>query len=245
MNKLTYEKWFRDEEVKGIIFRRDGNKKLDISFQGNLDLYFSFCSLNENDDDFTFLIGKDNYQVWEIFDRLYKEIINCKVFEFTNEDVERIVNWAELFDEDYHKNLKDKEEQFQEMNNNLKNSEAYKKLVNDGVITWRSDDYFYDIAPFFKIEKLGTSYLISFGVPEVKRELNSEERMMINDWRFLKSTRVRLRNSGSSYDPFNMLFMKAFNALMDLEETNQIHIEEYLIDKELEKGESLARILRK
>ena len=79
----------------------------------------------------------------------------------------------------------------------------------------------------------------------IKRDLGFEEMRIINNFRYLKTISVRLRNSGSRYDPCNIVFMETFKALMNMEETNQIHIEEYLIDKKLEKGLSLERILRK
>lgn len=246
MNKLFFEKWYRDErnEVKGITFKRDNDKRFEISFQGNLDLYFSFASLNGKED-YTFIIGKDNYQIWEIFDKLYNDVINCNLFEFTEEDRDKIISQAEALEEDYHENLRDEEERIKSINQDLRESERYTKLVQDGVITWKSDDYCYDVAPYFKIEKIGESYLITFGVPNISRKLNLEERMLVNDFKYLNLVSVRIRNSGSTYDLFNIVFMKAFNSLMGLEEINQIHIEEYLIDKELEQGENLERILRK
>lgn len=249
MEKLSFKKWANagNSEVKGITLKRDGIRKLDISFQGNLDLYFSFYSNSFDNEDFAFLIGKDNYQVWEIFDKLYNMVVNANLFSFTEEDRDRIIFSSEVMDEDYHEKLREEEEKNRELNQILKENYEYNLLVNNGVITWRSDDYAKDIAPFFKIEKVGESYQISFGIPKIPdRRLDMEERDIIWSFKDLKNVSVRIRNSGSRYDPFNIAFMEAFNSLMNLESTNhQIHIEEYLIDKELEKGVSLERILRK
>ena len=47
---------------------------------------------------------------------------------------------------------------------------------------------------------------------------------------------IRFRNSGSSYDPFNIVFMKMYNEMKNIDDINdighQIHIEEYLYNKE-------------
>ena len=42
MQKLLWKKWYSNEreDVRGIIFNRGEDKFLQISFQGNLDLYF-------------------------------------------------------------------------------------------------------------------------------------------------------------------------------------------------------------
>ena len=49
-------------------------------------------------------------------------------------------------------------------------------------------------------------------------------------------TVVRFRNSGSSYDPFNIPFMKFFNKLQEYDpEYHQIHIEEVILQKKLTK----------
>lgn len=246
MQKLTYKKWFSENgEIKGIIFQREEDKKFEISFQGNLDLYFSFNSLNDDKENFNFIIGKDNYKVWSIFDSLYQKLITGNLYSFTQEDKDRIIFLAEIF-EDYHEKLREEENSINEINHNLKSRYEYKSLVNNGVITWRSDEYSEDIAPFFKIERVGESYLISFGIPErPDRRLDMEERDIFWSFEDLKNISVRLRNSGSRYDPCNIVFMDAFNSLMALENDNQIHIEEYLIDKQLEKGISLERILRR
>ena len=52
---------------------------------------------------------------------------------------------------------------------------------------------------------------------------------------------VRFRNSGSRYDPFNIIFMKLYQGLYELDyEYHQIHIEEYLLDSKIKR-----RVLKK
>ena len=48
---------------------------------------------------------------------------------------------------------------------------------------------------------------------------------------------IRFRNSGSRYDPFNIVFMRMFLKLQQVDDINdfghQIHIEEFLYQKRL------------
>ena len=45
---------------------------------------------------------------------------------------------------------------------------------------------------------------------------------------------IRFRNSGSSYQPFNILFMDVFNKLQEYDPNyHQMHIEEYAYQKKL------------
>ena len=232
MKRLEFLKWnMQGSEAQGIRFSRDDGKFLDISFQGNLDLYFSFSSLELEKNNF-FLITKDNYQVWRVFDKLYNDLMECNIYKFTEKDRERIWEWAFLDDSDYHEELKKEENWVRKTNRNLKERYEYQSLVNDGTITWKSDDYVEDIAPFFTIKREEGNYIINLGIPEVKRELNFDEQWMLNDYRFNHLIKVRLRNSGSKYDPLNVVFMQAFNELMKLEEREQIHIEEYMLTRE-------------
>ncbi len=255
MNKLTIEKKYdKDRDyVRRIIFTRDENQKFIIHFEGNLDLYFTLENFGSNS---SFIIGKDNYKVWSIFDTLYYNIINARVYEPVDVDTifETKMNELGIDELDYHLYPDFYEKSIYEaqriecLNYDLKNHEEYKALVKNGKIIWKSDDYPKEISPYFTIEPLENSYLISFGVPKIQSFLSLEEKMMIENFRNLGFINVRIRNSGSAYEPFNILFMKAFNSLMVEDVDNlyhQIHIEEYLIDRQLEKGYDLEKILRK
>ena len=51
-----------------------------------------------------------------------------------------------------------------------------------------------------------------------------------------KSYSVRIRNSGSRYGYFNVIFMRMYNKLCQYEPNfHQIHIEEYMYQKKLTK----------
>lgn len=75
-----------DTELKDIILLQDG-KKLLIHFAGNLDLYMGIYTGNliglENIS-IDFDITKENYEIYLIFDNLYKEIISGRPFGFSD-----------------------------------------------------------------------------------------------------------------------------------------------------------------
>jgi len=96
----------------------ENNKQLIISFEGNLDLYMTLRdgnNLSEKENrTITFEITKEDHELFYIFDSLYKDIIEGKVFNETLEFKSSI---------DYKKTYE------------------YKKLVNDKMdITWISDN---------------------------------------------------------------------------------------------------------
>ena len=115
----------------------DGNNILTIFFGGTLDLYMVIRTKdyipygkNHNID---FNISKDNYELYSIFDKLYNEIINAKLYD----------------DES--------------LNKGLNKREPYKSLVNkDKSITWRSDDEPFKQADRVTITKEEDNYKLSF-----------------------------------------------------------------------------------
>lgn len=236
------EEKIRNDGVSSITFKID-YKELEISFQGNLDLYFS---LNNYDNSPTFIIGKDNYKIYEIFDTLYHDVMNGITFyENNEEDIDRIIFFSECSNEDYHQKLKSIEKRHLEQKQDSAEFAKRIGLIENESIIWRSDDYYPEVAPYFKIDKLENAYLITFNIPRLERELTLEE---IFELPKLKENfiSVRLRNHGSRYEAFNIPFMKFYNSLMNLDlNDNQIYLEEYLIDKKLKQGASLETILTK
>lgn len=245
MKQLKVEKWKEENSnsgVSSITLIRD-EKELIISFQGNLDLYFSLINYDKSP---TFIIGKDNYKVYEIFDTLYHDVVNGITFyENNEEDINRIIFFSECNSENYHKELKRIEERHLEQQEDSVEFARRIGLIENESIIWRSDDYYPEVAPYFKIDKLENAYLITFNIPRVERELTLEE---IFELPKLKENfiSVRLRNHGSRYNYFNIPFMKFYNTLMNLDlNDNQIYLEEYLIEEELKQGVPLETILTK
>lgn len=154
----------------------NSNVLLNIWFAGNLDLYFSILG------DDKFIIDESNIRVYDIFNKLYNDLINCRL-PFDYSDKER-----------------------------LKKLSNYDLLVHDNVITWMSDDYSCLDAPSFSISKLEDKINITFD----------------------KGSSVRIRNSGSLYQPFNTNFMMLYHELCNLD-LEQVYIDEIIDLKRIKK----------
>lgn len=192
---------------------RDNDKSMILSFQGNLDFYMSAISYKDNrDKKLSFTITKENYAIYSLFDELFRDIEECNIFSVDETRLEF------MDDED---EIKEYYERIERMNSDLKTYSAYKRLIKRNLITWKSDDRDYGEPDFVKIYRGEDAFYITF----VRQ---SEELHM--------GTVVRFRNSGSSYDPFNIPFMKFFNKLQEYDpEYHQIHIEEVILQKKLTK----------
>jgi len=194
MNKITFTKYVDDLNHKSFYLKND-NKQFIISFQGNLDLYFSLVNFDKEP---YFIINKSNNILYQLFDKLYNDVKNCNIF-----------------DND-------------ELNRNYIYRSEYKKLFNNDIIEWKSDDYPDEIAQSFRIIKYEDKFKIEFSPLITDKNIDYYIEPQLKNW-----ISVRIRNSGSKYDPFNIVFMKLYNALCDYEEIdiNQINIEEYLYNK--------------
>lgn len=169
-------------EYPRIILYNSDEVYLEISFANNLDLYFIFNGANKCQ---KFIIDESNVRVYDIFNKLYNDLIDCKLpFDSDKERLRRLTN--------------------------------YSLLVQNNIITWKSDDYPFDIGPSFKIEKVSDIINITF-------DRGKEDEYNINNRRVA----VRIRNSGSLYQPFNTNFMKLYNELCNLD-LKQICIDEIM-----------------
>lgn len=199
-----------------IISTNEG--KFAISFAGNLDLYWSniYChNLLEEPNSKFFTITKENYFLYSLFEELYENIKNCNIFTFTEADA--------LFCEN-DKEIRDRKLEIESLNNNLRKREEYNpnRLFKDGIIEWHCDDFAYEDASILKIKKEEDNFEVIF-------EKSREENMSL-------TYSVRFRNSGSRYSLFNIAFMRMYNKLIDYDpEYHQVHIEECLYQKKLEK----------
>lgn len=182
-------------------FTKD-NKHLEIFFGGNLDLYMTLGTdknlpYNENVT-IDFDITKEDYEIYELFDTLYNDIINGNIY-----DEERL-------------------------NRNIKDNYVYRDLVDkDNNITWISDDGPREVEDKLTISKLKDTYRLTF--------IRNDKDLDVG-FKSPYSIVVRFRNSGSWYDPFNVLFMKLFHKLQELDiNYHQYHIEEYLYKRKLKR----------
>ena len=203
--KLTKQ----DTEFGMDIILEEDNKQFMIYFAGNLDLYWKIVS-NEDNNKHSFIITKENYDLYRIFDELYSDIENVNVLV------------KDLF--------LDKKIDYDEEKIRLCNRSNYNELFDDEnkTITWYSDETAHEVSNILKIKKEEDIFKIEFYVqPYISgydRDFNSPNHISI-----------RFRNSGSYYKPFNFLFMKMYNKLKTIDDINdyghQMNIEEYLYNK--------------
>ena len=177
-----------------------------ISYEGNLDLYW-------------------RYDYHDSID----EVPDTKTFKITKENY----FLYSLFDELYHA-IKEKkpyktfpatvDEELR--NKKLKYYGGY-ELYKNGTIIWYSDDFAdFANASNFKIKKQKDYFLVTFTKSKIE---------LCNCWLF-PTYSVRIRNSGSRFDPFNNTFMGMYQKLINYnDEFHQIHIEEYLYQEKTKK----------
>ena len=116
---------------------------------------------------------------------------------------------------------------FEELNSRNSNESkkvdyAYEKLFQNNIIKWYSDDAPLEEASRVEINKLEEAFTITFY--QGKEEYD------------FPTFSVRFSNSGSRYHPYNFAFMNMYNGLSEYDPNyHQIHIEEYLYNKKLQK----------
>ena len=216
----------RTNEYRTIdIFVEKDNKKLSIIFAGTGDLHWMLKDFNETSEEPTylsFLIDKENYALYESFENLYNDIKDMRVFKEIT-----IPPYIET-DEEIIEYLKEKEED--KIYTKKHNVSNYNELFNEEkqTITWFSDETAHDVANIVTIKKLDEQFLLEFYtqpyIEGYERESNIKGQICI-----------RFRNSGSRYDPYNIIFMRMYNELQEIDNTydenHQYHIEEYIYQK--------------
>ncbi len=203
----------KEESQFGLqIFIEEGNSCLSICFGGNLDLYWSINSNKRatgNDTKMdSFVITKENYELYSLFETLYNDIKEINIFEDFKGDKDKYrlynrSNYQELFDE------------------------------KSKTITWYSDETAHEVANYLKIKKEEDCFIIDFHIQEY---IDGCDR----DFSSLYYIPIRFRNSGSRYDPFNVIFMRMYDRLKSVEDIHehghQIHMEEYLYNLKHQKA---------
>ena len=223
-----------EEEYFGTsIYLSEGDKTMRISFGGNLDLYWT---LQKNERKYLgpdeiaceeFVITKENYVVYELFEELYNDIENINIF-YESEIPPHIKDPMER--KNYiEERKKDKAEtrNWCRMHNWAHYNDMFNPLKK--TITWCSDETNHKVSNYVQIKKEGESFRLVF-----RTQLYTEG--YDEDSHSFGSIPIRFRNSGSRYDPFNIVFMKMYNNLKRIDDINdighQIHIEEYIYEKE-------------
>ena len=195
-----------EDEFGTIISFQEYQKQFYISFGGNLDLYWSIRS-KEGNDHHDFIITKENYKVYELFEHLFDDVENIKIFD--EKDIPSYIG-------------KDKKNKYK-----LFNYSSYNELFDkkNNTITWYSDETNHKVSNILKIKKEKELFKLDF---YTQQYIEGYDRDFNNPYYIP----IRFRNSGSSYDPFNIVFMKMYEKMKQIDDINdyghQIHIEEYL-----------------
>lgn len=202
----------KQETEFGIsVLLEEDNKKLEIDFEGNLDLYWKIRTKEENDKH-SFTITKENGRLFQLFEILYNDIEDINVFSkeiYTEDEIEEQKNRYKNYNLSRYNDLFDKDNK---------------------TITWHSDETAYEVSNILKIKKEEDSFELEFSIQphihEYDRDFNSPNYIPI-----------RFRNSGSSYKPFNYVFMKMYKELIKLDDVDdyghQMTIDEFQYVKKL------------
>jgi len=177
-----------------------------ISFQGNLDLYFNYeCkNLLKETSEKTFILTKENYYLYSLFSKLYEDIKNCNVYDENELKDDNIWGFG-LTNAQLNKEIRNQEER-----------NPY-RLFQNNKVEFHSDDFDYEESSILYIEKIDDKIKLTF--QKGKNDLH------------MPTFAVRICNSGSRYNHFNILFMKLYNKLGEYDPNyHQVHIEEYLYE---------------
>lgn len=191
--------------------------------------------LKQNDTVLSFYFGGNGDLYWTISDLKNKEEYTHKKFLITAENYGVYRLFEKLYMDIKHIKIFDQEEDCEKYKKyNISN---YKELFNEEnqTITWYSDETAHEVANYVTIKKHDDCFQIDFYTqPYIEGYDNESNQLGIG---------IRFRNSGSSYAPFNIIFMRMFDELQKVDDINdvghQFHIEEYLYNK---KNKSLKKI---
>lgn len=226
VKKIPITSDYDKSKIKGydISFIKD-DKELKIVFGGNGDLYWMLrqtktSDMNEEMNEVynNFYITKENPIIYRLFDELYNDILNCNIFRITELD-------QEMYTKSELKKKQKKKNELNEWNRHKRDL-----LVEEDKIKWHSDEQMFEYANVVTISKQEEGYLLEFTIPD-----QPEEELL---YRLPGTISIRFRNSGSTYDPFNIVFMRMYQELqkydreeeqrlIDEQAYHQITLEEY------------------
>ena len=209
----------------------DNDKYLMISFRGNLDLYWSihYKNLDEKDNTIAkyFIITKENYHLYRLFENLFNDIDNINLYD----EAVFIPSYLET-EEEIEEYLEEQRRQKEEAKDSYKlyNCSNYNELFDEKsrTITWYSDETAHEVANILKIKQEKNIFILEFYIQPYIEGYDE-------DFHSASHIPIRFRNSGSSYEPFNFIFMRMYNEMKNIDDVNdyghQMHIEEYMLRK--------------
>lgn len=213
------------------IFLECDDKYISFTFRGNLDLYWMIHrrynnNINDNYKYDYFIITKENYNLYKLFENLFYNIENINIF-----DLDSFIP-SYIDENDKTEYLKERKKEIEKVKNScrLYNNYNYNELfdVNNNIITWYSDKTASKVSNILKIRKGKNEFKIEFYTQSYVDGYDE-------DFHSINYIPIRFRNSGSRYNPFNQIFMKMYNDMNNIDDINdeghQICIEEYLYNK--------------
>ena len=203
------------------------NKTLSIVFAGTGDLHWIIKNnKTDKDEEYSydsFEITKENYQVYSLFEKLLYDIKNINIFD-------KECEFPPYVETDEEKGYYLEEQELDKKRYRMFNRSHYNDLYNDEekIVTWVSDETGFEVANKVLIHKLEDRFLIEFKTQPYVEGYEREDNL-------LGIMGIRFRNSGSRYNPFNIIFMRMFREMQNIDDINdyghQIHMEEYLYER--------------
>ena len=214
---MEVQKMKRKNKLSEIVLL-NGDKKLIISFDNNLDLKWTLTKTTKEKLILeSFEITKENYAIYTLFEQLYNNVKNASIFDINteialfNSGLSTFNSLSEIYD--YY--IKDVEKR--------KNSPVYQELFDGNTITWYSDEIYSDSNDALKITFDGDKFILEFAKRKQNELLSSPY-----------SIPIKFKNNGSKYFPFNILFIQMSEELQNYNtKFHQIHIEEYLYEQKI------------
>jgi len=108
MERIAAEKWIDENSncgVGSIKLSRGDIKVFELIFAGNLDLYFRLINYEKPIFNPTFLISKDDYNIYTVFDKLYNDVLNANIASEMNIEDYLLQITSEFTDTDYEEEL--------------------------------------------------------------------------------------------------------------------------------------------
>lgn len=183
------------------------NGSFDIMFGGNLDLYWYYWP-------------EENYKDWPLAKTFTISKENYFIYQKLDELYKNIKEQKPYQSKD--ENVSTVFDSSKLINESPRSQYSYKNLFQNDIIKWYSDDAPLEEASMLEIKSQEDKYIITFHQGK-------------EDFGF-PTYAIRFRNSGSRYEPYNLAFMNMYNSLSEYNPNyHQIHIEEYLYNKKLQK----------
>lgn len=183
------------------------NGSFDIMFGGNLDLYWYYWP-------------EENYKDWPLAKTFTISKENYFIYQKLDELYKNIKEQKPYQSKDENSSIVFDSSKL--INDSPKSQYSYKNLFQNDIIKWYSDDAPLEEASMLEIKSQEDKYIITFHQGK-------------EDFGF-PTYAIRFRNSGSRYEPYNFAFMNMYNSLSEYNPNyHQIHIEEYLYNKKLQK----------